>query len=324
MGLIKMVKVSIVIITYNHEEYIAEAIESCLIQDYPNLEIILADDASTDASESIIQTYCEKFPKKVIPVFNRQNLGIAGNWNSGIRAATGDYIVWLGGDDILLPGKIAEQVRYLDAHEELVGCYHDAEVFEWPSGKVLGNFFELYGKNGDGYVTKERFLHPKTQMLPSTMMVRKGALPANGADMRFKVLCDYIFDLETIINYGAYGRIDAVYTRYRKHSRSVGQNKENTHRMLEEKLMAMAVIQARYPDLSALVKKRSVYYLLEESIKALKSGDVIRSKGYCKSARVNGAFFGGWICDIFGGVIVKILYSDRAASYKRIARNFFA
>lgn len=90
--------VSIMIPTYNQEEYIAEAIESALAQDYPNLEIIVADDCSTDQTGPIAMRYTHD--SRLIYHRNQKNLGRVGNYhNTAHNVATGDWAVNLDGDD---------------------------------------------------------------------------------------------------------------------------------------------------------------------------------------------------------------------------------
>ena len=92
-------KVSVMIITYNQEDLISETIESVLFQNYPNLEIIVSDDASTDKTPEIILSYASRYPNVVIPVLNKKNIGITGNSNTAFFACTGEMVAVLGGDD---------------------------------------------------------------------------------------------------------------------------------------------------------------------------------------------------------------------------------
>ena len=69
--------VDILIITYNQEDYIEEAIESAINQDYSNKKIILADDASTDRTPEIIKKYSKEYPDLIIPAISKNNGGIS-------------------------------------------------------------------------------------------------------------------------------------------------------------------------------------------------------------------------------------------------------
>jgi len=95
-------KITIIINSHNYAAYIGQAIDSALLQDYPNKEVIVVDDGSTDASPKIIASY----GLAIKPIFN-ENMGQARTCLSAVRQATGDYILFLDSDDYLLPGAIA-------------------------------------------------------------------------------------------------------------------------------------------------------------------------------------------------------------------------
>lgn len=95
-----MIAVSVCIITYNQEKYIAQAIESALSQqvNFEN-EIIICDDCSTDNTRTIIQSYAHKHPKKISAHFVPQNIGMLKNWEHALKLCKGKYIALLEGDD---------------------------------------------------------------------------------------------------------------------------------------------------------------------------------------------------------------------------------
>jgi glycosyltransferase involved in cell wall biosynthesis len=96
-----MMKVSIMIPAYNHAKYIAQAIESSLDQDYPNLEVIVSDDNSTDETSSIIQTYLKDPRLKFFR--NEKNVGKHGNYRKLLyEYATGEWVINLDGDDYFI------------------------------------------------------------------------------------------------------------------------------------------------------------------------------------------------------------------------------
>ncbi len=97
--------VSVAVITYNQKEFLRECIESILAQDYPNLEIVIADDASSDGTQDMLRDYDVQFPDKFVLKLAGRNQGITANSNEAHFACTGKYIAWMGGDDLMLPGK---------------------------------------------------------------------------------------------------------------------------------------------------------------------------------------------------------------------------
>lgn len=105
--------VSVCLITYNQEQFINEALQGIIGQDYKNFEIIISDDKSTDKTYNII----EKFYKKYKNLFrikinkNPTNLGIAGNVNKVLELCSGKYIVLCAGDDVPLPNRIESSIN---------------------------------------------------------------------------------------------------------------------------------------------------------------------------------------------------------------------
>lgn len=284
--------VSIVVVSYNQVEFIDAALKGCVEQtaDYEALEIIVADDGSTDGTREAIARWQKDYPDLIRMEGSPTNRGIAANFNAGLAAARGVYLAWLGGDDIMLPGKIKRQVAFLEARPEASGCFHDAEVFSWPEDAVLGNFSTLYGGRAFRLeaVDANAMLDPSVQMLPSTLLLRRERMPA-AFDGRFRFHNDYLFDFEMIASGGPYARMDGVFVRYRKHSGSIGRNAAVRASMLEENLMALGLLSARFPQYTKRIRKRAAYYLALEALKSLNSGDRVRAAGLLRGLAAHGA-----------------------------------
>lgn len=95
-----MEKISIIVPIYNVEKYLPDCIECAVCQSYPNKEVILVDDGSTDKSGEIAESYAKEFPE--IKVYHTENQGVSKARNFGIEKATGEYIIFVDADDILL------------------------------------------------------------------------------------------------------------------------------------------------------------------------------------------------------------------------------
>lgn len=110
-------KVSIITCFYNEEKYLEKAIDSVLAQTYSNFELILVNDGSTDRSDEIVRRYQDN---RIIYISYEGNKHQSYARNRGIEAATGDYIGFFDGDDIMLPDKVEKQVKYLDGHLDVI------------------------------------------------------------------------------------------------------------------------------------------------------------------------------------------------------------
>lgn len=139
-------KLSIIIISYNEERFISEAIESCLKQetDFP-IEIIIGDDGSNDRSIEIIKEYANKYPNiikyfvmdrsdaiNIIPSIRVSNV-----IKKAFSIATGDYFTLLSGDDVIIDRyKLKLQVDLLENNDEYMSCYTNFKKF-WNDGKEI-------------------------------------------------------------------------------------------------------------------------------------------------------------------------------------------
>ena len=102
-----MEKVSVIIPSYNSSSYIMDAVESALAQTYDNLEVIVADDASTDDTREVVKKVNDPRVKLIV---RKENGGAAAARNSAIFVATGRYIAFLDSDDCWMPDKLAVQI----------------------------------------------------------------------------------------------------------------------------------------------------------------------------------------------------------------------
>ena len=110
-------KVSIILCFYNEEKYLAKAIDSVLAQTYSNFELIIINDGSSDSSDEIVKSYQDD---RIRYTVNKENKRLAYCRNRGLELATGDYIGFFDGDDIMMPEKMECQVRYLKEHEDIM------------------------------------------------------------------------------------------------------------------------------------------------------------------------------------------------------------
>lgn len=109
-------KVSVLVPVFNAERYLAECLESILAQDFPDFEIIIADDASSDGSVEIIKSFAAR-DSRIVWWKNSKNLGQAANCNACLKAAKGEYIKFVHADDILIsPLAIRKLAAALDAN----------------------------------------------------------------------------------------------------------------------------------------------------------------------------------------------------------------
>jgi len=125
-------KVSVVVSTYNHERFIERALASVLAQraafDY---EVIISEDCSTDATRDNVLRWAREHPQRVRILLSQRNLRSNEVVARAVRAAAGEYIALLDGDDYwTTPSKLQRQADYLDVHPECAICFHDVELVD--------------------------------------------------------------------------------------------------------------------------------------------------------------------------------------------------
>jgi glycosyltransferase involved in cell wall biosynthesis len=129
-------KLSVVVITYNHERFIAQALSSVLAQrvnfDY---EIIVADDCSSDGTRAIVMDFVRRYPGKILPLLRERNLGMVRNCREALAASRGEYLALLEGDDYWIrQEKLQSQVDFLDAHPDHAVCCARAQFVDETGG----------------------------------------------------------------------------------------------------------------------------------------------------------------------------------------------
>lgn len=122
--------VSVRVLTYNHESYIAQCLEGALMQrtSFP-FEIIVGEDCSTDRTREIVLAYGKAHPDRIQVLLSEANAGAAANDRRVEQACRGRYHAFCEGDDYWIdPRKLQKQADFLDAHPDISMCFHDAFV----------------------------------------------------------------------------------------------------------------------------------------------------------------------------------------------------
>jgi len=130
------IKISVIIPAYNAAQFVRTAIESCLSQTYAPHEIVVVDDASTDGTAAL----AESFPLPVRVIRLAQNMGVAAARNRGIQESTGNWIAFLDADDWFLPEKLERQRLCILENERAVLVYAGWRIISVDGVESLGRF----------------------------------------------------------------------------------------------------------------------------------------------------------------------------------------
>jgi glycosyltransferase involved in cell wall biosynthesis len=124
--------VSVCLITYNHVAYIKQAIEGVLMQQVNvPLELIIADDYSTDGTREILVEYQTKHPDMITLILQPKNVGAFQNWMDLLKAPQSKYIAYFEGDDYWTDSlKLQKQIDFLESHPDYVLCFHPVQLID--------------------------------------------------------------------------------------------------------------------------------------------------------------------------------------------------
>ena len=260
-------KVSIMIVSFNQRNFVAEAIESAVNQDYANLEVVISDDGSTDGTAEIIAQLQSRYPGRLIALLNRDNVGVTRNCNRALRACSGQFIAFLGGDDVLLPGKVAAQVAWFKQDERRVLCGHAIEYILEDGSKML-NLHSPVLREGTG---PEDLIRHGSPLPAQSIMVRASAVPPHGFDEVISIASDLLFWIEVLSGGGIYGHVDGVFAKYRDHENNVSKQ---YFAMLKDIELTYQIVANRYPRYRSLcmesIVKNVIYF---GGVRCLSCGD---------------------------------------------------
>jgi glycosyltransferase involved in cell wall biosynthesis len=184
-------RVSVVMPAYNSAATVKDAIESVLAQTYPDFEIVVIDDGSVDDTERVVRQFGDR-----VRYFKQENGGVSVARNTGIKKSLGTYVAFLDSDDIWVPGKLAEQIPWLEADPKVGLVYCDWAVTSGEAVLQSSRHKELPAASG--YVFDE--LIQSGFILTSGVIVRRACLDDVGDfDTSLAIAEDY--DLWLRISY---------------------------------------------------------------------------------------------------------------------------
>lgn len=200
-----MILVSIITPSYNQAKYLEQTIRSVLDQDYPRIEYIVMDGASTDGSVEIIKKYADKLAHWE----SVKDKGQADAINKGFAHATGDVIAWLNSDDYYHPGTISAAVKVFEENPDFVLVYGDMLAVD-ENGKT---FNTLNYKQ----VSLDDLLCFQIIGQPAVFMRRSALQKTNGLDLMFHFLLDHLLWIQ-IARHGKILHVDKTWSAARYHA----------------------------------------------------------------------------------------------------------
>lgn len=308
------IKVSVAMITYNHERFIAQAIESVLMQETDfGVELVIGEDCSTDGTRSIVRDYGERYPERIRPLLPEQNLGMMRNFVSVMKACSGQYVALLEGDDYWTdPAKLQKQVDFLDGHPDCAISFHNVTVVHEdvsrppllycpPDQKVISTLEDVL----------------RSDFLPTvSVMFRRGLFgefPAWYYTMGVGDWPHHILNAQ----HGNIGYLDDVMAVYRQHgdgvytSRSYDRRFEDIVRVYDAFSL---YFEHRYDRIIADAKRRHMAELVVEKVKATVSFEegIAMARHSLDEWQKAYGFPNAWRAKALGRVYAYYLFASRA------------
>jgi glycosyltransferase involved in cell wall biosynthesis len=166
--------ISVVISVFNGENFLSETLDSILNQSFPDFEVILIDDGSTDCTPAILEKFRLGDPR--IAVFGQENRGLVESLNRGCSLARGKYIARMDADDVALPDRFLLQVEFMESHPEVGVLGGNVELIN-AEGKLLGiksNFPQQNEEIQGALIQSCTFCHPTVFIRRSTFLAARG------------------------------------------------------------------------------------------------------------------------------------------------------
>ncbi|MBI5561168.1 MAG: glycosyltransferase family 2 protein [Deltaproteobacteria bacterium] len=263
----EMPTVTVVVPAYNHEDYVADCIKSILGQDYPDIDLIVINDGSTDSTDLRIREWMKE-NKCSFRYVSKQNEGLIKTLNLGLGMSKGEYFCECASDDMMLPGSIRKRVEYLQANPVLDCVFADGYLIEG-AAKTEKRLFKDNGKTGfrSSEHSIEDILSGRARIFFASGMIKRSVIDALGAfDEAFRYHEDWLLKYQIVIR-GRVGYLDEPVMYYRVHSTNTSRG--NPLWVREENILALEkLIAAHGEPLRGLLKQ----YLFREYLKYLKVG----------------------------------------------------
>ena len=228
--------VSVICTCYNQAAYVQESLGSVVAQTYPNVELIVIDNGSSDNSVAQIRAFCAQHPA-VKFIRNKTNRGLCRAFNQGLALAIGQYVIDLAADDVLLPHRITRQVDQFSSLPTYYGVVFSNAVYINETGEFLRHHYPVRpnGRTTErvptGDIFQDILLHYFINT--PTMMMRRDMLTALGGYDESLAYEDFDLWVRSARNY-RYAYLDEVLTWKRVLPNSMGQQVLRTDNVLLE------------------------------------------------------------------------------------------
>jgi alpha-1,3-rhamnosyltransferase len=226
--------VSVIIVAYNSSQFIIETLESVSKQTWEEIELIITDDCSGDDTVEVSRNWLSEKGQRFVSteiLTTNKNTGISTNANRGLKAASGEWIKFLGADDTLRPKCIQDNMLFVKEHPGVKVQFSNLEVYNGtfeeqnlltttPGNKIPPGSILAPGRLASSQY-RMLLVCDQIDFSPSVFLKRETLLSVGGFDERFKMLEDYPLWLNLTRNGHKLYFMDKVTVNYRRHAKAI-------------------------------------------------------------------------------------------------------
>jgi len=202
-----MKKISIITPSYNHAQYLEQTLQSVLNQQYPDIEYIVIDGKSTDASIEILQKYTDKLSYWE----SEEDTGQSQAINKGLRRATGDILTWINSDDQLLPGTLMKVAAIFEQNPDVSVVHGNTQLIEANKKPII--------QGAPVKDLEEHYLAGMAFPQPSSFFRREGLESVGLLNEQLHFGMDYDLFVRMAMQFN-FLRVDALFSKYLLHPKS--------------------------------------------------------------------------------------------------------
>lgn len=261
----RKIRCSVVMIAYNAEKYIKDAIDSVLGQTMADFELIIVNDCSTDSTEKIIKSYTDE---RIRYFKNKENLKISKTRNFGVSQAKADLVAFIDSDDVWLANKLEKQVAFMEQTGAKI-CYA-SYAFISDDGTIKNKIFDVPEKVNFKKLLKQNVITPSASMFSKDLLI-KYPFYAEQVHEDFVAFCEMLKN-EKIYAYGIADPL--IYYRLTTGSKS------------RNKLKAFVMTWRSYKQVGLNIFQRLYYtpFYILNGLKKYKGIKNAKNNGYIKKS----------------------------------------
>jgi CDP-glycerol glycerophosphotransferase len=278
-----MPKVSVIVSVYNSEAFLPTCLESILNQSFSDLELIVVDDASTDGSDRILESYAARDPR-LLRIQLNENAGAGGARNAGLQRATGEYIWCIDSDDWIRPGALAAAMHELETRDLEVLLFGWTRVYPDGSRSICPEFDVL--KAAPSNFTLHTWPQAiQVHHMPWNKIVKRDIVERTGFHFSRGWHQDLPFTYTMLSAARSIGALPSDLVMYRQHAGAATATKSTDHLCVLDQWALMFELVERHSPQPDLLRPHLVNRMLWHLSEQLKKQDRLPMKDWPEFAR---------------------------------------